>query len=74
MATEGLRVLALAFRQFSGRPNTAGFDAIETDLSFLGLVGLIAPHPEAKEAVALCKTAGITPVMIAGNTSCGLAF
>jgi len=68
MAAEGLRVLALAYRQFPERPQTLDSDAVETGLCFLGLAGLMdPPRPEAKEAVALCKTAGITPVMITGD-------
>ena len=68
MAAEGLRVLALAYRQFPDRPETLTADSTETELCFLGLVGLMdPPRPEAKEAVALCKSAGITPVMITGD-------
>ncbi|MDP1774550.1 MAG: calcium-translocating P-type ATPase, PMCA-type [Methylobacter sp.] len=68
MAAEGLRVLALAYRQFPERPQTLNADSVETELIFLGLVGLMdPPRPEAKEAVELCKTAGITPVMITGD-------
>ncbi|WP_027148637.1 cation-translocating P-type ATPase [Methylobacter tundripaludum] len=68
MAADGLRVLALAYRQLPERPQTLDTDSIETELCFLGLVGLMdPPRPEAKEAVALCKTAGITPVMITGD-------
>jgi len=68
MAAEGLRVLALAYRRFPERPPTLSADSVETGLCFLGLAGLMdPPRPEAKEAVALCKTAGITPVMITGD-------
>ncbi|MDD2659232.1 MAG: cation-translocating P-type ATPase [Methylococcales bacterium] len=68
MAAKGLRVLALAYRQFPGRPESLSADSIESELCFLGLAGLIdPPRPEAKEAVELCKTAGITPVMITGD-------
>lgn len=68
MAAEGLRVLALAYRQFPDRPETLTANSTETELCFLGLVGLMdPPRPEAKEAVALCKSAGITPVMITGD-------
>ncbi len=77
MAAEGLRVLALAYRQFPERPQILGADSVETGLCFLGLVGLMdPPRPEVKEAVALCKTAGITPVMITGDhpaTACAIA-
>ena len=68
MAAKGLRVLALAYRQFPERPQTLSADSVESGLCFLGLVGLMdPPRSEAKEAVALCKTAGITPVMITGD-------
>jgi Ca2+-transporting ATPase len=68
MAEKGLRVLALAYRQFPEQPQMLNADSIETGLCFLGLAGLMdPPRPEAKEAVALCKTAGITPVMITGD-------
>ena len=68
MAADGLRVLALAFRVFEQRPPDFSAEAIETELCFLGLVGLMdPPRPEAREAVALCQSAGITPVMITGD-------
>ncbi len=68
MAAEGLRVLALAYRQFPVRPDTLTADSIEAELCFLGLVGLMdPPRPEVRQAVELCKTAGITPVMITGD-------
>ena len=66
MADEGLRVLAVAVRENKNQP--------------YGLTGLIAiEDPERKEvaqAVALCKQAGITPVMITGDnprTACAIA-
>jgi Ca2+-transporting ATPase len=68
MAADGLRVLALAYRQFPESLQTLTADVIESELCFLGLVGLIdPPRPEAKESVELCKSAGITPVMITGD-------
>lgn len=68
MAEQGLRVLALAYRHLHDNSQTLSADAVETDLCFLGLIGLIdPPRPEAKEAVSLCKTAGITPIMITGD-------
>lgn len=68
MAADGLRVLALAYRLFPEHPQKLTADEIETNLCFLGLVGLMdPPRPEAKAAVELCKSAGITPIMITGD-------
>lgn len=72
MASKGMRVLGMAFRTFSIPPNlmpemTEGID-FETDLIFVGLLGLMdPPRPEAREAVETCKHAGIHPVMITGD-------
>jgi Ca2+-transporting ATPase len=68
MAAQGLRVLALAWKRLAERPSPRGSDALESGLCFLGLVGLMdPPRPEAKQAVALCRSAGIVPVMITGD-------
>jgi len=76
MAKDALRVLAIAYKVI---PEETAFttEHLEHNLTMLGLFGLIdPPRQEAKEAVALCKTAGITPVMITGdhkNTACAIA-
>ena len=68
MATGGLRVLTLACRVWPELPTDLSPDKTESDLTFLGLVGLMdPPREEVQEAVALCKSAGITPVMITGD-------
>jgi Ca2+-transporting ATPase len=68
MAADGLRVLAVACRRFSALPERIEAEDIETDLVFIGLVGLMdPPRPEVEEAVRLCRSAGITPVMITGD-------
>ena len=68
MAADGLRVLAFASREWPAAPNPLTVESVERDLCFLGLVGLMdPPRPEAKEAVELCCSAGITPVMITGD-------
>jgi Ca2+-transporting ATPase len=67
MAADGLRVLAVAMRRWPGLPE-GGADAVERGLCFVGLAGLIdPPRQEARDAVATCRTAGITPVMITGD-------
>jgi P-type Ca2+ transporter type 2C len=68
MAAEGLRVLAIARRPLPAPPAVTDGAAIESDLGFVGLVGLIdPPRQEAKKAVAVCGTAGIAPAMITGD-------
>ena len=69
MAEKGLRVLAVAKRHWPDLPDKQDdVNSVESDLIFVGLVGMIdPPRPEAQEAVALCKTAGIRPVMITGD-------
>ena len=68
MASEGLRVLAVACRRWDELPLDDDPGKVEQDLTLLGLVGLLdPPRPEAKQAVATCKCAGITPVMITGD-------
>jgi Ca2+-transporting ATPase len=68
MAAAGQRVLAIAMRSWPEIPRVEDTDAVECDLTLLGLVGLIdPPRPEAAEAVQACKSAGITPVMITGD-------
>jgi calcium-translocating P-type ATPase len=66
LARRGLRVLALAERSETGeRLDDA---ALESGLTFLGLVGLIdPPRPEAIAAVAECRGAGIRVKMITGD-------
>lgn len=68
MATQGLRVLAVAYRHWPSVPREHNAELLEAGLVFVGLVGLIdPPREEAKEAVRLCQSAGITPVMITGD-------
>jgi P-type Ca2+ transporter type 2C len=68
MAAEGLRVLAVAQKHWPELPQERESGIIEAGLTFVGLVGLMdPPRPEAKVAVGLCKSAGITPVMITGD-------
>lgn len=69
MAEQGLRVLGMAAHALGERlPDPEQLESVEERLTFLGLVGMMDPaRPEVKEAVALCRTAGIRPVMITGD-------
>jgi P-type Ca2+ transporter type 2C len=68
MASEGLRVIGVAMRRWASPPEKLSLEIIETGLTFLGLTGLMdPPREEAREAIRLCKTAGIIPVMITGD-------
>ncbi|MBT3067523.1 cation-translocating P-type ATPase [Rhodoferax sp. U11-2br] len=68
LAAQGLRVLALARRDFATLPEGDALAGVESQLQFLGLIALIdPPREEAAAAVRDCISAGITPVMITGD-------
>lgn len=68
MSREALRVLALAYREMDSIPEHPTIDELERGLTFMGLVGMIdPPRSEARDAVAVCRKAGIRPVMITGD-------
>ncbi len=69
MAADGRRVLALGMRRWSTPPEDDVSPAVvERELTLLGLVGLVdPPRQEAHEAVEMCQSAGIMPVMITGD-------
>ncbi|MGK6352993.1 cation-translocating P-type ATPase [Parapedobacter sp. DT-150] len=66
-ASEGLRVLFLAYKHLDNKPDKLD-ETLERELDFLGIVGMIDPPREAViDAIRQCKTAGIKPVMITGD-------
>ena len=68
MADKALRVLAVSMRKYDSAPSDFSPEALENDLVFVGLTGMIDPvRPEVKAAIEECRKAGITPIMITGD-------
>ncbi len=68
MSSDALRVLAVGYKIIDKVPENPTSEELENGLTFMGLVGMIdPPRPEAKEAVSVCRRAGIKPVMITGD-------
>lgn len=68
LSENALRVLAIGYKVLNELPEEITSEALENNLTFMGLVGMIdPPRPEAKIAVATCRKAGIKPVMITGD-------
>ncbi len=66
MSERALRVLALGVKVFDEMPTVD--DSLETDLQFLGLVGMIdPPRPEVMDAIKVAKRAGVRTIMITGD-------
>jgi magnesium-transporting ATPase (P-type) len=68
MARQGQRVLAIAVKQVSHKKSELSFSDVDSDLTLLGMFGLIdPPREEAIEAVQICQQAGIRVKMITGD-------
>jgi Ca2+-transporting ATPase len=68
MAQQALRVIAVAYRLEEDVPDEATPETVETDLTFVGLIGMIDPaRPEVKPAIETALKAGIRTVMITGD-------
>ncbi|MFW2488539.1 calcium-translocating P-type ATPase, PMCA-type [Clostridium chromiireducens] len=66
MSDEALRVLGLSYKDI--QDESISINSLEKDLIFVGLMGMIdPPRQEVKPSIALCKQAGITPIMITGD-------
>ncbi|HNQ86729.1 MAG TPA: cation-translocating P-type ATPase [Deltaproteobacteria bacterium] len=66
LAAQGMRVLGVALQWLY--PGDDPSQIREEDLAFIGMVGMIdPPRPEVREAVQVCRNAGIRPVMITGD-------
>jgi Ca2+-transporting ATPase len=68
LASKGLRVLAMAYRDFVMSPDTTHPETLEQELVFAGLEAMQdPPRPEAAPAVRHCGEAGIRTVMMTGD-------
>lgn len=67
LARKGMRVLGVGFRLLNSIPEIIQTD-LEQNITLVGLFGMIdPPRKEVKDAVAMCRAAGIRPVMITGD-------
>lgn len=67
-ANMALRVLSCAYREYECVPEKVSSELIENDMTFVGLIGMIDPaRVEVKDAIHVCRKAGIKPVMITGD-------
>jgi len=68
MGNKALRVFAAAYKVYDTEPTVYESDALENNLTFIGLTGMIDPvRPEVKDAIVECRNAGIMPIMITGD-------
>lgn len=68
LADRAMRVLAVAEREFSPPPSRLDAESIESEFTWLGIAAMVdPPRPEAKAAVAKCRSAGIRVAMITGD-------
>jgi Ca2+-transporting ATPase len=68
MSRQALRVLGVACRPLPALPTEPDADALERELTFLGMMGMIDPaRPEVKPAVHVARQAGLRSVMVTGD-------
>ncbi|MBP2652917.1 MAG: calcium-transporting P-type ATPase, PMR1-type [Firmicutes bacterium] len=77
LTQDALRVLAMAYRRLEPAEMANINESCEHELVFNGLVGMIdPPRQEARQAIVICRQAGIKTIMITGdhrNTAIAIA-
>ena len=67
-ASQGMRVIAYAFKVLDHLPMQITSEIVEQDLIWIGQIGLMDPPREnVKKVIEDCKEAGIKPIMITGD-------
>ncbi len=68
LAREGVRVLGVAMRVYPDPLQVPDDEHVESGLTLLGLEGMTDPaRPEVRDAIAVCRAAGVKPIMITGD-------
>ena len=70
LASSGMRILGVAYRCLNqdALPPDGDAQEVERELTFVGMIGMMdPPRMDSAGAVAVCKSAGIRPVMITGD-------
>ena len=68
MSSQGLRVIALAYKTLSKLPKNLDSVSLENNLHCFGIIGMKDPIREGvKDSIAEAKKAGITPIMLTGD-------
>jgi Ca2+-transporting ATPase len=68
LSSNARRVLGVAYRPLEDLPDDPTSEAVEKELIFVGLIGMIDPaRPESKTAIQIARQAGIRTIMITGD-------
>ena len=75
LASDGIRVLAFAYKIVDRLPEPFNYETVEKELLYAGIVGMVdPPRKQAAQSIKDCRTAGIIPVMITGDHPATASF